>query len=69
MVITDRNDLDTQINKNFANTGIVSEDCQAEMLLDELPRAYTPERYQQKCDAVYQHDYDSYQGEGLSIYA
>lgn len=38
-------------------------------LLDELPRAYTPELYQQKCDAVYQHVYDSYQGEGQSIYS
>jgi len=38
-------------------------------LLDELPRAYTSELYQQKCDSVYQHVYDSYQGEGLSIYA
>ena len=38
-------------------------------ILDELPRAYTPELYQQKCDTVYQHVYDSYQGEGQSIYA
>lgn len=38
-------------------------------VLDELPRAYTPELYQQKCDTVYQHVYDSYQGEGKSIYA
>ena len=38
-------------------------------ILDELPRAYTPELYQQKCDTVYQHVYDSYQGEGRSIYA
>ena len=30
MVITDRNDLDSQIYKNFASTGIVTEDCQAE---------------------------------------
>lgn len=37
-------------------------------ILDELPRAYTPELYQQKCDVVYQHIYDSYQGEGQSIY-
>ena len=37
-------------------------------VLDELPRAYTPELYQQKCDRVYQHVYDSYQGEGNSIY-
>jgi len=38
-------------------------------VLDELPRAYSPELYQQKCDTVYQHVYDSYQGEGRSIYA
>ena len=38
-------------------------------VLDELPRAYTPELYLQKCDTVYQHVYDSYQGEGRSIYA
>ncbi|MCH7685223.1 MAG: DUF3387 domain-containing protein, partial [Planctomycetes bacterium] len=38
-------------------------------ILDELPRAYTPELYEQKCDRVYQHVYDSYQGEGRSIYA
>ena len=30
LVITDRNDLDSQIYKNFANTGVVTEDCQAE---------------------------------------
>jgi type I restriction enzyme R subunit len=38
-------------------------------VLDELPRAYTPELYEQKCDSVYQHVYDCYQGEGRSIYA
>lgn len=38
-------------------------------LLDELPRAYTPELYQQKCDAVYQHVFDSYRGEGQSIFS
>jgi type I restriction enzyme R subunit len=32
--------------------------------LDKLPRAYTPELYQAKCDAVYQHVYDSYGGPG-----
>ncbi len=37
-------------------------------VLDELPRAYTPELYNQKCNTVYQHVYDSYQGEGQSIY-
>jgi len=38
------------------------------VVLDELPRAYTPELYEAKCDNVYQHIYDSYQGEGRSIY-
>ncbi|MDZ4688645.1 MAG: DUF3387 domain-containing protein [Planctomycetaceae bacterium] len=38
-------------------------------ILDDLPRAFTPELYQQKCDTVYQHVYDSYPGEGVSIYA
>ena len=37
-------------------------------VLDELPRAYTTELYKQKCDTVYQHVYDSYQGEGQSLY-
>jgi len=37
-------------------------------VLDELPRAYTTELYEQKCDTVYQHVYDSYQGEAKSIY-
>ncbi len=36
--------------------------------MDELPRAFTPELYQRKCDAVYQHVYDSYFGQGRSIY-
>lgn len=38
-------------------------------ILDDLPRTFTPELYQQKCDIVYQHVYDSYPGEGVSIYA
>ncbi len=37
-------------------------------VLDELPRNYTPELYQEKCDRVYRHVYDSYQGEGKSVY-
>ncbi|MEJ7593832.1 MAG: type I restriction endonuclease subunit R [Planctomycetaceae bacterium] len=37
-------------------------------ILDALPRVYLPEIYQQKCDTVYQHVYDSYPGEGQSIY-
>jgi type I restriction enzyme R subunit len=38
-------------------------------VLDELPRAYTPELYQQKCDTVYQHFYEAYLGQGKSVYA
>ncbi|NPV27675.1 MAG: type I restriction endonuclease subunit R [Firmicutes bacterium] len=33
-----------------------------------LPRAYTPEIFEQKCIQVYQHIYDSYFGAGRSIY-
>jgi type I restriction enzyme R subunit len=34
----------------------------------ELPRSYTPEIFNQKCDFIYQHVYDSYYGAGQSIY-
>jgi type I restriction enzyme, R subunit len=37
-------------------------------MLDYLPPVYTPELYQLKCEAVYQHMYDSYYGEGRSAY-
>lgn len=37
-------------------------------VLDDLPRNFTPELYQQKCETVYQHVYDNYPGEGKSIY-
>ncbi len=40
-----------------------------EQVLDRLPGSYSPEVYQQKCDMVYQHIYDSYFGQGQSIYA
>lgn len=40
-----------------------------ETVLDELPRIYTPELYQQKCEVVYQHVFDSYSGQGKSLYA
>jgi type I restriction enzyme R subunit len=40
-----------------------------ETMLDQgLPATYTPELYQRKCDAVYQHVFDSYYGQGRSIY-
>ncbi len=41
-----------------------------EKLLDKgLPRAYTPELFEQKTTAVFQHVYDAYYGAGRSIYA
>jgi len=39
-----------------------------DVLSDELPDAYSKELYQQKCDLLYQHVYDSYFGQGRSIY-
>ena len=35
-----------------------------ETMLDQLPRRYTPEIYQRKCDVVYQHVFDSFAGQG-----
>jgi type I restriction enzyme R subunit len=41
-----------------------------ENTLDEgLPRAYSKEIYAAKCAAVFEHVYQSYQGEGRSVYA
>jgi type I restriction enzyme R subunit len=41
-----------------------------ENALDEgLPRAYSKELYAEKCSAVFEHVYQSYQGEGRSVYA
>jgi type I restriction enzyme R subunit len=37
--------------------------------LDELPRVFTREIYTQKCNTVYQHIFESYYGEGRSVYA
>ena len=37
-------------------------------ILDELPERYTQEIYNQKCEVVYQHIYDSYYGAGNSVY-
>ena len=35
---------------------------------DGLPRAYSKELFQTKCSAVFEHVYESYQGEGKSVY-
>ena len=38
--------------------------------LDEgLPRRYTKEIYDTKCEALFEHVYESYQGDGRSVYA
>jgi type I restriction enzyme R subunit len=36
--------------------------------LDDLPDVYTPELYATKCNATYEHVYDSYFGDGESVY-
>jgi type I restriction enzyme R subunit len=37
-------------------------------ILDQLPRAYTKELYEQKCDVVFQHFFETYSGQGKSVY-
>jgi type I restriction enzyme, R subunit len=37
-------------------------------ILDQLPRVYTKDLYDQKCDVVYQHFYEAYMGQGKSAY-
>lgn len=37
-------------------------------ILDKLPRAYTTEMYQEKCQVVYQHIFEAYAGPGKSVY-
>ncbi|MCB0196252.1 MAG: type I restriction endonuclease subunit R [Anaerolineae bacterium] len=40
-----------------------------EQLDSLLPEAYDTDLFQQKCDLVYQHIFDNYQGDGQSVYA
>ena len=39
-----------------------------DVLDQELPRAYTPVLYRQKCAAVFEHVYETYEDRGRSIY-
>lgn len=40
-----------------------------ENFLDKhLPSSYTPEIFQQKCDKIYEHFYENYYGNGISVY-
>jgi len=40
-----------------------------DVLEERLPESFTPELFQQKVEAVYQHVFDAYYGEGRGIYA
>ena len=35
---------------------------------DGLPRAYTKELYEAKCATLFEHMYESYRGDGASVY-
>jgi type I restriction enzyme, R subunit len=37
-------------------------------ILDKLPASYTAELYDRKCGEVFQHIYESYSGQGRSVY-
>jgi type I restriction enzyme R subunit len=39
-----------------------------EIMLDYLPEVFDKPLYEKKCDAVYQHVYDAYYGQGRSVY-
>ena len=53
-----------QRNESRARVKLTIED----MLDLQLPRAYTPELYQQKCDRIFQHVYRAYAQPGVSVY-
>jgi hypothetical protein len=38
------------------------------LVLDTLPPVYTTELYETKCDLAFRHLFDSYSGEGKSLY-
>lgn len=40
-----------------------------EHALEALPRSYTPEIFEKKCERTYEHVFNSYYGEGGSVYA
>jgi type I restriction enzyme R subunit len=41
-----------------------------QQILDKgLPSVYTPDVFQNKCDRVYEHVYENYFGDGMSIYS
>ena len=40
-----------------------------EETLDELPDAFGKDLFDQKCNVVFQHVYESYYGQGQSVYS
>ena len=40
-----------------------------DLMLDRLPHSYTKDVYLQLCTQVFQHVYESYFGQGKSVYA
>lgn len=40
-----------------------------DVLDDGLPKPYTKELYKTKCDALFEHVYESYLGDGKSVYS
>jgi hypothetical protein len=44
------------------------EDAIKGLLDDGLPRAYTPELYQQKCSTLFEHFFESYPETGMGVY-
>ncbi|MCK4536057.1 MAG: DUF3387 domain-containing protein, partial [Desulfuromonadales bacterium] len=38
-------------------------------ILDELPRVYSKDIYDKKCDSIYQHVFESYWGQRQSVYS
>ena len=45
------------------------EDAIKDLLDTGLPRVYSPELYQKKCSAVFEHVYESYPERGAGIYS
>ena len=67
-MVTDRVELDDQIAKTF-RAGSRWLQLAIEDTLDEgLPRAYTTDLYKTKCGTLSEHVYESYFGDGSSVY-
>ena len=55
--------------QDLLDQSIVAEPFRIKDALDEgLPRAYTKDIYQTKCNALFEHVYESYLGDGQSVF-